>query len=135
MSVIIEKVEALELRATLALQKVLVNMDKRYQARVWNNQIELKLFNDEGWVFGSGIELRKAIDWQTQIPLPLKIGAGSLGSFDLTCEASVAKTIAMADMVNNFDLLDIVVGGLTVEYINMMEDHKSNKKQVSNGSN
>jgi hypothetical protein len=76
-------------------------IDARYRARVGGNSIELELIENGQRIFGAGVDLYGHIDFSTK-ERGFQISKGSMGSFDLECEASVSSYKAVAQIINNF---------------------------------
>ena len=76
-------------------------IDARYKARVGGNSIELELIENGKRIFGASVDLYGHIDFTTK-RRDFKISKGSMGAFNLECDASVASYKAMAEIINNF---------------------------------
>jgi hypothetical protein len=77
-------------------------IDARYKARVGGNSIELELIENGKRIFGASIDLYGHQDFSTK-EREFKISKGSMGAFNLECQASVSSYKAMAQIIYNFD--------------------------------
>lgn len=85
----------------------IVEIDPRYKARVSDGYIELEMVEEGERIFGSTIDIYTRRDWETK-KRQFKINAGSMGAFDLSCEASVGRYLAMAELIKNFEKVVLV---------------------------
>jgi len=89
--------------------------NSNYRARVDSESVELVLFDEQDKrVFGASIQLYFFARYDEQAKLELN--TGSMGTFDLSCIASVAKYTAMSELIKNFDKLELLVDVSTILY-------------------
>ena len=89
------------------LNKV-ITIDPRFKLQVWGTGVELQMVgSDNNYTNG---------DWRTK-ERDFKINAASMGSFNLSCEASVGRYLAMAEIIKHFD----EVKKLCFEYSDLYE--------------
>ena len=91
-------------------------LDPRYKARISGNAIELELIENGKRIFGASIDLYAYLNFSTG-EREFKISKGSMGAFNLECDASVASYKAMAEIINNFD----EVRNLALDYMDQYE--------------
>lgn len=98
------------------LNKV-ITIDPRFKLQVWGTGVELQMVgSDNNYIFGSTINMYTNGDWRTK-ERDFKINAASMGSFNLSCEASVGRYLAMAEIIKHFD----EVKKLCFEYSDLYE--------------
>jgi len=78
-----------------------MDINPNYKARVGGNNIELELVENGQRVFGANIDLYGHKDFVTG-GRDFQISKGSMGAFNMECEASVASYMAMAEIIKNF---------------------------------
>ena len=78
-------------------------IDKNWFFKIWDRSIEIVLTENGTFerVFGSKVNLYVEIDLFTK-QKGVKLSTGSMGSFDMSCKASVAKCLLMSELVKNF---------------------------------
>ena len=84
-----------------------LTINKNWFFHIYENSIEVMLTEDESSqrVFGSGIDIYNHLDFKSK-ETKVKLSSGSMGSFDLSCTASVEKYLLMAEFIKNFSLLE-----------------------------
>jgi hypothetical protein len=91
----------LELREDL--QDKGISISAEFVIKVWENQVEFILADEDGKrVFGGDVSVNGYSDFITG-DREIKINKGSMGPFDMTCEASVKSTLLVATMIENFE--------------------------------
>lgn len=80
----------------------IIDINPKFKARVWRDGIELEMFEDDKRIFGSTVTIYTTKDWETE-KRRFEISAGSMGSFDLSCQASVGRYLTMAELIKKFD--------------------------------
>tara|TARA_R110002050_G_scaffold215004_2_gene351139 strand:+ start:677 stop:1030 length:354 start_codon:yes stop_codon:yes gene_type:complete len=96
-----------ELRAGQELREDLqskgINISSEYVIKLYENSAEFILADRDGQiVFGGNVDVSGFINWKSG-DREIKINKGSMGSFDMTCKASVESTLLMAEMIQNFE--------------------------------
>lgn len=84
------------------LQDKGLEISNEFVIKVYYNSIEFILDKDGKRVFGGEVGVSGFINFKTGLR-EIKINKGSMGSFDMTCEASVKSTLLMADFINNWE--------------------------------
>ena len=84
----------------LDLNKV-IDIDLRFEAEVRDNWIALSMVEDDKIIFGSTITIY-TMKHLNEEERRFEINSGYKGSFDLGCEASVGRCLAMAEIIKNF---------------------------------
>ena len=80
-----------------------LKFDRRYRAIVRENHIELVMVTEGDKVlFGSNIELTNYHSGK------FRIGKGSMGLFNESCEASMASYSFMGQIVSNFSIVEAI---------------------------
>jgi hypothetical protein len=95
---------------------LIININPHYKARLGGTTIELELVENGKRVFGAGIDLYGHIDFFTG-GRDFKISKGSMGAFNMECEASVSSYKAMSEIINNFSN----VRNLALDYMERYE--------------
>ena len=80
-----------------------INISTEFVIKVWENQAEFILTNADGTrVFGGDVGVSGFVDNTTGVR-EIKLNKGSMGSFDMTCKASVESFLLVAELINNFE--------------------------------
>jgi hypothetical protein len=99
---------SIELKAGLELREDLVeakgiNISERFVIKVFQNSAEFILTDEEGKrIFGGNVDVTAYESFKTN-QREVKISKGSMGPFDMSCEASVESTLLMAELIQNFE--------------------------------
>ena len=84
-----------------------LSVNKNWFFNIYENTIEAFLTENESFqrVFGSGIDIYNHLDLKSK-ETKVNLSSGSMGSFDLSCTASVEKYLLMAEFIKNFLILE-----------------------------
>tara|TARA_R110000737_G_scaffold350745_1_gene390703 strand:+ start:124 stop:504 length:381 start_codon:yes stop_codon:yes gene_type:complete len=84
-----------------------LSVNKNWFFNIRKNSIEVSLTENESFkrVFGSTIDIYNSFTFKSEETI-VKLSSGSMGSFDLSCTASVEKYLLMAEFVKNFSILE-----------------------------
>ena len=107
-----------------ALKECRVNIDEKYIAKVYSESIELIGSDEKGIrIFGANIDIYNRADFFSEDKTrKFELNTGTLGSFNLDCEASVMKYLSMAELVKNFDLVKAIATKINEAYTFSIED-------------
>jgi len=94
-----------------SLRVIGLNFSEDFKAVVYSDQVELLVEKKDGKrVFGSDINMYYREDFfNKEESTKLELNTGSMGSFDLSCVASVSKAIMMGELVKNFKEVEKLV--------------------------
>jgi hypothetical protein len=95
---------------------IVISLHPKYRARVGGNAIELELIENGHRVFGANIDLYGHYDFETG-GRSFKVSKGSMGAFNLECQASVESYKTVAEIINNFSS----VRNLALDYMERYE--------------
>ena len=85
------------------LQDKGLEVSNEFVIKVWDNSIEFILADKNGQrVFGGEVQIYGYVDFKSGVR-EIKINKGSMGSFDMTCQASVQTTLLVAEFINNWE--------------------------------
>ena len=85
------------------LQDKGLEVSNEFVIKVWDNSIEFILADENGQrVFGGEVQIYGYVDFKSGVR-EIKINRGSMGSFDMTCQASVQTTLLVAEFINNWE--------------------------------
>lgn len=92
----------LKLRADLYDRGGYIIISKAFVIKVYKDTMEMILSDNEGKrIFGGEITISGYKNSKTNIR-EIKFNKGSMGSFDLSCEASVQTTLLLAHLISNY---------------------------------
>ena len=110
-----------------ALEICGVTVNKNWLFKIYEDSIEAILTEDESLkrVFGADINMYFYKQFYGDEPSrKLQLNTGSMGSFDLSCTASVEKHILISEFIKNFT----VVEALTKQFCQSVENFNNDNQ-------